>query len=106
VDFAFTIPQRRIMPASVRTVNGTPAEAEQEDAVAGIVDARELPVELPDVPAEPNAKGAAEELQRLEALRTDPVVVHGQLRLELGVRLVPGQVDGLEELEDVRPASP
>ena len=81
------------------------AEPEDVDLVAGVVDAHELFVELADVAAKAESRHPGEDLQRFDVLGSDPIVVERDLRREGGIRAMPVEVDGLVELEDIRPSS-
>src|SRR5262249_62202058 len=56
------------------------AEPEHVDVVARVVDSRQFLVQMFDVTAQAPARGAAEDLQRLESFGADAVVVDRNLR--------------------------
>src|SRR5262249_51181305 len=75
------------------------------DVVAGIVDARQLLVEVLDVPAQPPAGRAAEQFERFELLGAHAVVVDRDLRRRARIEAVRFEIDRLEQLEDVGAAA-
>jgi hypothetical protein len=82
----------------------TAAKAEQEQFIARIIDAAEFLIELLNISAQTPSGYTGENLDRPKIFSANAIIVNRHLRIQLWVKSVAIQIDGLKDFENIRAA--